>query len=99
MANNYTRSERETTIIFNEEEKAAYVWTCSPVMMRKLDSRAQEFPESYQCVHVDDDGYAKRYKITKRLIRFGKPASEAQKERGRRVAEAMAERRTRLTDE
>lgn len=98
MVNNATRIERETTIIMNEEEKTAYVWTCSPTMMRKLDRKVSEYPDSYQCVKVENDGFAKRYRIAKRLIRFGKPASEAQKERGRKVAEAMAERRAQLAD-
>lgn len=94
-----TRIERETTIIFNDDESIANVWTCSPVMMRKLDKLAETYPNDYRCTRYDEDGYSKRYEVKKRYIRFGKPASEAQKERGRKVAEAMAKRRAKQNEE
>ena len=33
----YMRSEQETSIVWDEEEKVARIWTASPVSMRKLD--------------------------------------------------------------
>ena len=70
---NIPRIERETTIIFNEEESVASIWTCSPVMMRKLDKLCKDAPETYKCVLVDDKTPAKRYEMPKRYISFRKP--------------------------
>ena len=83
-----TRLERETTIIFNEEERKALIWTCSPTMIRRLDKLAEGYPDAYKCVLVDGD--ARRYEVDKRYIRFGKPASAAQIARGKYVASLMA---------
>ena len=70
---NIPRIERETTIIFNEEEPTASIWTCSPVMMRKLDKLCEDAPETYKCVLFNDKTPAKRYEMPKRYISFRKP--------------------------
>lgn len=80
--------EQETSIVWDEEEQIAHIYAASPVTMRKLDKLVSEFPDVYKCVWIDKDGSAKKYEVTKRLIRFGKPASEAMKEKARRMAEA-----------
>ena len=86
-----TRLERETTIIFNEEERKAMIWTCSPTMIRRLDKLVKHNSDAYRCVLVDGD--ARRYEVDKRYIRFGKPASAAQIARGKYVASLMAARK------
>ncbi len=83
----YSRIERETTIIFNEEESTASVWTCSPMTMRKLDKLCDELPDTYRCVLVDDKAQAKRYEMPKKLVSFRKPKVMSEEQR-----EATAER-------
>ena len=89
----YSRYEQETSIVWDEEEKLARIYTSSPVTLRKMDKLCEACPETYKCVWVQSDGLAKKYEVNKRFIRFGKPATEAQKEHGRKVAALMAEKR------
>ena len=46
----YSRYEQETSILWNEEDKTANVYTASPVTMRKLDKMCERFPDDYKCV-------------------------------------------------
>ena len=92
----YTLAERETTIVWDDEERVAKVYTASPISMRKLDKLCAECPDTYKRTWVEQDGdkvTAARYEVASCYIRFAKPASEARKANGRRVAEMMAERR------
>ena len=89
----YTRYEQETSIVWDEDEKIARIYTASTVTMRKLDKLAATCPETYRCVWEQNDGLAQKYEVDKRYIRFGKPASEARKEAARRNAEKMLEGR------
>ena len=89
----YSRYEQETSIVWDEEQKVARIYSASPVTMRKLDKLVATCPETYKCVWEQDDGLAKKYEVNKRYIRFGKPASEAMKERGRKIAAMNADRR------
>jgi hypothetical protein len=82
-----TQAEREVIIRWDMEEKIAYIDTANPVTIRKLDALVAEFPETYQCVSEDAIYDAKKYTVPASFIRFGKPASEAQKAAGRRLAE------------
>lgn len=83
--------EQETTIVWDEEEQIAHIYAASPVTLRKLDKLVAEFPDVYKCVWVDKDESAKKYEVTKRLIRFGKPASEAVREAARERGKANAD--------
>lgn len=85
----YSRYEQETSILWNEEDKTANVYTASPVTMRKLDKMCERFPDDYKCVWVDADGGAKKYRIAPKLVSFRPPVSEAVKERGRKHMERM----------
>ena len=87
----YSRMEQETSIVWDEEEQIAHIYAASPVTMRKLDKLVAEFPDVYKCVWIDKDGSAKKYEVTKRLIRFGKPASEAVREAARERGKANAD--------
>lgn len=81
-----SRLEQETTINWNAEEKLARIYTATPATIRKLDKLTAEFPEAYRCVWQDTETLAKRYEVNAKYLRFAKPASEAQKEAGRRQA-------------
>ena len=93
----YTRMEQETSIVWDEEEKVARIYTASPVSMRKLDRLCAEYPEEYLKVweEKDRDGRvtAAKYQTGCKYIRFGKPASEARKAHGRVVAAMAAKKR------
>lgn len=88
----YSRYEQETSIVWDEDEKVARIYTASPVTMRRLDKLCDGFPDIYKKVWEQDDGLAKKYEVNRRYIRFGKPASEAMKEHGRRIAAMRAEK-------
>lgn len=93
----YSRMEQETSIVWDEEEKVARIYTASPVSMRKLDKLCEDYPAEYQRVWVetDPDGRvtAARYQTVCKMVRFKKPASEAMKARGRLIAGLAAEKR------
>jgi hypothetical protein len=84
-----SRAEQETSIVWEEEEKIANIYTCSTVTMRKLDKLCEQFPDEYKCIKTIK--YQKKYTVPARYIRFGKPASEAMKERGRMIAQKRKE--------
>ena len=93
----YTRMEQETSIVWDEYEKVARIYTASPVSMRKLDRLCEQYPAEYQKFweEKDADGRvtAARYQTGCKRVRFVKPASEARIEQGRRIAQMAAERR------
>ena len=93
----YTRMEQETSIVWDEEEKVARIYTASPVSMRKLDRLCAAYPAEYRKVweEKDADGRvtAAKYQTGCKRVRFVKPASEARIEQGRRIAAMAAERR------
>ena len=86
---NYSRSEQETSIVWDEEEKVAHIYTASPVTMRKLDKLCSAHPEEYKRVWVEQTGEritAAKYTALSKLIRFRKPTSEAVREAARKAA-------------
>ena len=93
----YTRQEQETSIVWDEEEKVARIYTASPVSMRKLDRLCEQYPAEYRkvCEEKDADGRvtAARYQTGCKRVKFVKPASEAMKAHGRRIAAIAAEKR------
>lgn len=88
----YSRDEMETSIVWNDAMKTAFVYTASPVSMRKLDKLVEQFPAVYRRTWTEEtDGRitAAKYTVDARLIRFGKPASEARIAAGKRAAVKM----------
>lgn len=83
------KQEQETGIMFNAAEHKAWVDTIDPVMIRKLDALCEEFPDVYHFDHEDNWG-TKFYVIdNKRLIRFGRPLTEEQRQKRREHATRM----------
>ena len=93
MAASYSRAEQETSIVFDEQDKTARIYTASPITIRKLDKLCKECPGAYTLVWEEVDGSAKRYSVPSKYIRYGKPASQARIASGKRVAATMASRR------
>ena len=96
---NYSRAEQETSIVWDEEQKVARIYTASPVSIRKLDKLCEQCPNEYArtWTETDDSGRttAAKYKVTCKLIRFGKPreVSDEQREAAKeRFARIRAER-------
>lgn len=86
---NYSRAEQETSIIWDEEEKVAHIYTSSPITMRKLDKLCSAHPEEYKKVWEEKAGErvtATKYTAPSKLIRFRKPTSEAVREAARKAA-------------
>lgn len=86
-----TNAERETIIRWDDEEKIAHIWTNSPVTMRKLGALIEKFPETYRAEPSQEDEM--RLSVQKKFVRFGKPASEAQKAAGKQKIEAALKAR------
>ena len=93
----YSRGEQETSIVWDEEEKVARIYTASPVSMRKLDRLCEAYPAEYKRTWTEADGEgrvtAARYETGCKRVKFGKPASEAMKARGRLIAGLAAQKR------
>lgn len=85
----YSRAEQETSIVWDEEEKVAHVYTASPITMRKLDKLCAEHPGLYKCLYTEAGGSAKKYSVPSRYLRFAKPPSAAAIEAARRNAEYL----------
>lgn len=64
-----TRAEQETIIRWDDDEKVAWLYTCSPVTQRKWLKKGYLLTK---------DGHGWRARIPARLVRFGKPPSERQ---------------------
>lgn len=85
----YSRAEQETSIVWDEEQKTARIYTASPVVMRKLDKLTTQFPDVYRRTWTENHGdsiTAAKYEVDARYIRFGKPASAARIAAGKRLA-------------
>ena len=85
----YSRYEMETSILYNQEEKTASVYTCNPTLIRRLDKFCEQFPDQFKLETKDE--HSKTYIIPKKYIsiRGPKVITEEQKEkaseRGRRA--------------
>lgn len=84
----YSRSEQETSIVWDEEEKVAHIYTASPVSMRRLDRLCEEFPNEYKRIWVEGtEGQvvtAAKYETPSKRIMFSRPATEVQNAARRR---------------
>ena len=92
----YSRAERETSIVWDEELKVARIYTASPISMRKLDKLCEACPDEYKQTWTETDKkgrvIAAKYEVTAKLIKFAKPASEARRNAAReRFARIRAE--------
>lgn len=65
--------ERETTIRWDDAEKVAHIWTCSPISIRRFDKLVAEAPETYKCVKRKDDSVW--YEVDAKYISFRKPST------------------------
>lgn len=101
---NYTKVEQETSIVWDEEQKVARIYTASPATMRKLDKLCETCPDEYirTWTETDKNGRvtAAKYEVAAKFIRFAKPVVrteeqiQAARERGKANAERLARYRS-----
>lgn len=84
-----TRAEQETVIVWDAESRTATIDTADPVTLRKLDKLSEQHPEIYRLVSVDSLYNSRRYEVPAKYVRFGKPPTDAQKEKGKRLASIL----------
>jgi len=97
---NYTKVEQETTIVWDEEQKVARIYTASPIMLRKLNKLCEACPDEYRQTWTETDKSGKvtaaKYEVAAKYVKFAKPVVrteeqiQAAKERGKVNAEWLA---------
>ena len=76
-----SKLERETIILYNEQEQTASVYTHNAALRRKLERLAQERPDECQLERVSHEGQAVEYIIPKKWVKInaGRALSEEQR--------------------
>jgi hypothetical protein len=64
------KCERETVILFNEEDKNADVYTYHKPLIKKLDNLCKE--SKAVCINLDESG-SRRYLVPKNWIKVSPP--------------------------
>ena len=80
-----TKSERETIIRYYDDEDIAYVYTCSPSTMKKVDRMTQKVPT---CIMEKEDKWSKWYRMPKACVPFRMLTSHNDKTRAEMAARA-----------
>ncbi len=80
-----TKEEKETVILFNEEEDTAKVYTHNARIKNKLKKLSKRFPKTCKYVGSNADG-GMNYDIDKALVSIRTPYSEERKEKDRKRA-------------
>lgn len=70
-----SRYEQETIINYNEEEKAASVYTHNKALRRKLETLAVDRPEDCKLIRGSHEGQAVEYSVPKSWIKVRPPRS------------------------
>lgn len=74
-----TREEQETSFLYSEASGTCYCYTCSPILLRKLDEFVVKRPDIYHCVKRKKDcGF---YEFPKKYLtpKLPKEISDSQK--------------------
>ena len=84
---NIPNVERETVITYNEQEKTAVVYTCNPVLKRKLDGLTAARPDECKLLRRFPDGIGMEYEVPKKWVKVSLPRFVSEETRA-----ALAER-------
>lgn len=97
MSLHLSKIERETIILFNEEEKTATVDTCNAALIRRMD---QYSAEDTQCSLVRKDEYGAKYVCPKSWVKVRRPKQYTEEQR-QKMAESARQRfgRAKQTEE
>ncbi len=66
-----SRYEQKTIVIYNAGEQTATVYTRDKAVMRKLDTLAASFPDTYSLMEQDE--VSKTYSFPKSYVSYRKP--------------------------
>ena len=80
-----TKVERETIILFNEEDELAEIYTYNTKLKQKLRKLAKEYPEACS-FEWKNKWNAHKYNIQNNLVSVRVPYSEERKQKGRERA-------------
>lgn len=83
--------EKETIILFNEEEAVAEVYTHNVPLKQKLRQMAKESPKDCSFIERNSCG-GETYRISKKLVQIRKPYSEERRQKDRERALAQHRR-------
>lgn len=80
-----SRYEQETVVNYNAGEQTATLYTRDKAVMRKLDTLAADFPDTYTLIGQDE--ISKTYSFPKSYVSYRKPraVSTEQRERARQM--------------
>ena len=86
-----SKYEEETSVLFNEEEAEAMVYTHNARLKAQLRQMAEEYPQDCVFCFRNREG-GESYRISKKLVRIRKPYSEERRKRDREIALAQGRR-------
>ncbi len=66
-----SRYEQESILNYNAGEQTATLYTRDKAVMRKLDTLAADFPDTYNLIGQDE--VSKTYSFPKSYVRYRKP--------------------------
>ena len=84
---NLSNIEKETVITYNEQEKTAVVYTCSPSLIRGLEGLTTARPDECRLLRRMPDGVGIEYEVPKKWVKVSPPRFVSDETRA-----AMAER-------
>lgn len=70
---NIPNVERETIITYNEQEKTAVVYTCSPSLIRRLEGLTTARPDECRLLRRMPDGVGIEYEVPKKWVKVSPP--------------------------
>ena len=74
-----SRYEQETIVNYNAGEKTATLYTRDKAVMRKLDTLAADFPDTYKLTGQDE--VSKTYSFPKSYVSYRKPRKLSMEQR------------------
>jgi len=81
--------EKETIILYNQEEKTASVYTYHPALIKKLEDGCKKYPDMFKFEHEEAGG--RTYTIPKKYVSVRLPkviSEEARQEMGQRLTKS-----------
>ena len=81
-----SRYEQETIVNYNAGEQTATLYTRDKTIMRKLDTLATDFPDTYTLIGQDE--VSKTYSFPKSYVSYRKPR-KVSKEQREKASERM----------
>jgi endonuclease YncB( thermonuclease family) len=68
---NLSLYEKETVILYNDEDKIGTIYTCNAALIRKMDKLVLKYPDTFSLKYEDE--VSKTYYVPKKLISIKTP--------------------------